>query len=620
MRLAIKPTPGQSEVMIYLAARESGTAGPIVWGRPRFEAKGKPTLLLRDYADFGTAYEVDLPSAFAATAKYLTAVAELAHAANASPDEVAGKHGLNAALLKQWVKVLAVVPQISTKEPSSVGAALTLLDVKTPPSHQNAISGWTQKGEELPVVLANSSEKTLEIPARVPGRTVAVHPTPKEFVAVVWKSPVAGKVSVAARVAHAHPACGNGVAWQLEHRRGNRPTLLGDGTLELGKEAQVPAKSITVEKGDLVVLAVDPRDANHICDMTEVGLTITEESDPKRVWDLNKDVAHEIQAGNPHADTHGNADTWSFARGPARTAANVAKTPTSIVAGNSTLGRWRVAAADPKRRAEAEQLAKDVEKVLAGSRPAEKDIDRTDYDRLVTQESPLFAGIDLTNVAKSAVKGAGFGVQKQRFAKPDGDSLIEPSDKVVEIRLPAALLVGREFVVDAKIDKTAGSRFLRVRVAETPPDAKTRWDGPLLATAEAPAYKQMLTDHDEFRRVFPLFLCFPEVVPSDEVVTIKMFHREDEPLERLLLTPEEIRQLDRVWAEQRLISRQPVAEYDYLPQFMGFTTQDTPKTFQQFFIDRKPKFKKDADDFLKEEDAAIPKQLDALLAFAEKAY
>ena len=53
---------------------------------------------------------------------------------------------------------------------------------------------------------------------------------------------------------------------------------------------------------------------------------------------------------------------------------------------------------------------------------------------------------------------------------------------------------------------------------------------------------------------------------------------------------------------------------------MGFTTQDTPKAFQQFFIDRKPLFKKHAEEFLKEEEAAIPSQLDALVAFAEKAY
>jgi hypothetical protein len=75
-----------------------------------------------------------------------------------------------------------------------------------------------------------------------------------------------------------------------------------------------------------------------------------------------------------------------------------------------------------------------------------------------------------------------------------------------------------------------------------------------------------------------------------------------------------------LWVEHRFISRQPAAEYDYLPQFMGFTTQDTPKEFQQFFIDRKPLFKTLADEFVRDEETAIPKHLDAALAFAEKAY
>lgn len=624
LRVPVKPAPAQSEVTIFLAARETGPAGPIVWHRPRFEGNGKPTLLLRDYADFGPAFEADIPSAFAKSAQYLSAVAELAHATNGSPDAVATKHGLDAAFLKQWVKLLNIVPQ--KLPPQSVpvvpvGAALTLLDNKTPPSNGDAIRGWTMKGSQLPVVLANSSDQTLQIPGRVSAHTVAVHPTPQEFVAVVWKSPVTGNVTITSRVAHAHPTCGNGVAWQLEHRNGAKATLLGESALDLGKEAKLPAKSLKIEKGDLLVLTVDPRDADHSCDMTEVELTITEEADAKRVWDLGKDVSWEIQAGNPHADKHGQADTWSFARGPARKSTGpVTKTPDSVVPGNSTLGQWRSVAADPARRAEAEKIAKDVERVLVGPRPAnEKDPDRPLYDRLVTFESPLLVGVDLSKIAKRSTKGA-FAFPKERYASPGFDGVIESSDKVVEIRLPASLFVGREFVVDAKFDNPKASRFLSVRAATTAPDANTSWNGPVLAVADHPVYKQMLAGHEEFRRMFPLFVCFPTVVPTDEVVTLKMFHREDEPLLRLFATEQQARELDRLWAEQKMISRQPVAEFDYLPQFMGFTTQDTPKSFQQFFIDRKPKFKQDAEDFLKWEESVIQKQLDALLAFAERAF
>ena len=230
------------------------------------------------------------------------------------------------------------------------------------------------------------------------------------------------------------------------------------------------------------------------------------------------------------------------------------------------------------------------------------------------------AGVDLTRIAKRHANSAAFGLPKERFATPDGDSLIATSDQGVDIRLPAALFVGREFVVDARLHDAVVEGLIRVRAALTPPDATTRWDGPVLASPDGADYQQLVAGRAEFRKVFPLFLCFPQVVPTDEVVTLKMFHREDEPLVRLFLTDLQARLLDRLWGEQRFVSRQPVAEYDYLPQFMGYTTQDTPKAFQDFFIDRRPLFKKHADDFLKAEQASEPKQLDALLAFAEKAY
>jgi len=628
IRLGIKPVAGQSEVVVHLAARETVSPGSIIWDRPRFEAKGKAPLLLRDYATFAPAFEVEYASAFANSARYLTAVWELANDPKANLDAVAKKYELNGTFLQQWIKVMAIPPHQKSNSTSTaptisrIAAPLTLLDNKLPPNAQHpSINGWTKNGAELPVVLANASDKTVRIPGRISEWAVAVHPTPDEFVAIVWKSPIEGSVNVASRVTHSHPDCGNGVAWWLEHRSGNNAQLIGEGVLDLGQDSKPAGKSIKVAKGDLLVLAVDPRDANHFCDMTEVGLTISEEGTQKRIWDLGKDVSTNVQASNPHPDKQGNADTWSFSRGPAKKAGAPSKpTAPDIIPANSLLGRWRTAASTPDQQADAIKLAKQVALLLSGSRPAnDKDADRILYDRLVTVEGPLFAGVDMTKIAKIQTKTL-FGLPKERFTKPEGDSLKAPSNEVIEIRLPAALFVGHEFVVDAKVEGEIGQRFVRARAAATAPDSNTRWDSPVLAANDGPANKQFLAGHDAFRNAFPLFVCFPQVVPTDEVVTIKMFHREDEPLERLLLTDGQARELNQLWKEQRFISRQPVMEYDYLPQFMGFTTQDTPKPFQQFYVDRKPLFKKHADEFLQEEELAIPKQLDALIAFAEKAY
>jgi mono/diheme cytochrome c family protein len=617
LRLAVKPVPGRSEVTLYLSAQETGSGGPVVWTRPRFEAAGKPTLLLSEYEKFGARFELDYPSVFANSAKYLTAAVELANDRKLTPEGVAKAHGLDAVFLKRWSEVLAVAPFVQDAE--SVGrivpaGELTLLEEKTPKNDARpAINGWRKKGTDLPVLVTNSSDKAEQIPGRIPAKGVGVHPMPKEFVAVVWTAPATCSVKVNAKIVHAHPACGNGVAWWLEHRRGNRAAVFGEGAVDLGGEATAPTRTLKVEAGDLIILAVDAKDENHVCDMTAIEFSLTQTENPSWTWDLATDIATSVLDGNPHDDNHGHKAVWSFVRGPSRP---LGKSVSNVIPPQSVLGKWRDAASDPKRKEEAAKLAEQVQTLLSGQRPAqEKSPDRVLYENLVSVESKLFVDVDLTKLGKRSATT--FGLPKDKFT---GANLTSTGNAVTEIRLPAALFAGYEFRVDAALDGAAADRLVRVRVAEITPTPATQGEGALLGSNAGAAYKRLVAGHVEFRAVFPLYTCFPQIVPTDEVVCLKMFHREDEPLVRLFLSDEELRKLDRLWLEHRFISRAPVAEFDYLPQFMGFTTQDTPKEFQQFFIDRKPLFKKQADEFLADEESARPAQFDALLAFAEKAY
>jgi hypothetical protein len=617
IRLAVKPAPGQNEVVLYLATRELAEAGKdakVVWQRPRFESAGKPPLLLKDYPQFGIAYEVDHAAIFADAAKYLSAAAQLAHDKKLSVEKIAQQDKLDPELLKRWVGVLALRPA-DAKGPAMVAAApLELLDQKTPKNdNQPWINGWRRAGVDLPVVVSNSSDMVRMIPGTLPGHKVAVHPTPKEHVAIAWKSPIAGKVTLTARIKHAHPACGNGVAWWLEHRRGDKGAILSEGVLDLGSEAKIAGKTITIELGDRILLAVDPRNNEHSCDLTEVNLTVTEAAKPGRVWDLSADVADSIQAGNPHADKHGNQDTWSFVRGPAKPAT---KTPSNMIPPTSVLGQWREAAAE--KREGADKIAVQVQKLLTGSRPAkEKDPDRVLFDSLVAVDGPLLNGLDLTRFAKTPAKGLTYGLPKERF---DNANIVAVANATIEVRLPAALLRSREFVVEGKLEGPPGDRVVLFDVTTAP--AAVRWNGkgPMVASPGSASYKQTLAGFDEFRRTFPWYICFPIVVPTDEVVSLKMFHREDEPLERLFLNAEAKRRIDHLWAEHRFISQQPVAENDYLPQFIGYVTQDQPKQLLDYFESQRPVFKKRADEFVKDALAAEPKHLAALTEFASRAY
>ena len=635
LKLALEPRPGQNEVVLYLVARDTFPAGKgrhAVWHRPRFEGPGKAPLLLRDYRRFGPAYEVDCTTVFARSSKYLAAVAESAHNPKRSVEALARKHALDAAFLKRWIDVLALKPLSRAADTEKLGrsvpvVALDLLDEKVPRNDSRpAINGWRRKGAELPLVLTNSSEKTELVPGQVPPHRVTVHPTPREFVAATWKSPMAGRVRVVTRVAHAHPACGNGVAWWLEHRRANRATVLAEGVFDRGGLASTPDRALEVEKGDLLVLAVDARNGDHGCDLTQIALTVEESARPGRTWDLAGDVADTVLAGNPHADRYGNREVWSFVKGPS---GPLGKATDLVIPSGSILDHWREAAADPTRQSDAVKLAQRAQALLTGAAPpSQKGPNRALYGNLVAVESKLFEGLDLSRLGKPRSGAARFGLATERFGKhPAGKpveeaSLVVAADTVTEVRLPAALFRDRAFVVEGKLDEAVGDRVVQFQVLTAPPGPGTRWDGksPVVASATGATFKRLLRGCADFRRCFPAFISFNRIVPNDEVVCLKMYHREDEPLARLFLDDDQKRQLDRLWAEHRFISQQPVAENKYLPLFIGFVTQDQPKELLAYFEGQRETFRKRAEEFARDVEAAIPKQMEALLDFASRAY
>ncbi len=639
LRLAVKPLPGQSETVLFLSARELNPVDPdsakgepaIIWQKPRLEAAGKQPLLLRDYAEFGRSYEIDYGFVFSKTSQYLAAAVEIANHRAPSVEALAKRQGLDPAMLQRWAEVLAVEPL--DRKQSSEGAGrvvpavpLGLLEEKVAKDNgRPAISGWRQKGSDLPILLSNNSSTLMYIPGKAPPHGVAVHPTPTEFVAVAWKSPMDGSVRIRATVTHAHPACGNGVAWWLEHRHGQRATMFAEGALELGGEAKYPEKPRNVHKGDLILLAIDAKNGDHSCDLTDIALTITQADSPGKVWDLASDVADNVLDGNPHADKFGNLQTWSFVKGSTRPV--IAASATAIPP-ESLLGRWSVAASTLGHQSDGDQLALQTQTLLSGPRPAdEKDPNRILYDRLVSADSPLFQGVDLSLWAKPWPGAVACGLAKDRFGRQgstaaDDASLAAAANSVTEVRLPAALLRDYEFVVEGKLADEAGDRVVLFNVQTTRPAADPLWDGksPVVTSPGGKAFQDLTRGFTEFRNCFPLYLSFPQVIPNDEEVSLKMFHREDGPLARLLLDDTEARRLDHLWAEQRFIGQQPIAEKNYLPTFIGFVTQDQSKEMLAYFEGLRPVFRARADAFEQEERAAVPKQLQALLDFASHAF
>ncbi|MCW3094775.1 MAG: hypothetical protein JWL77_393 [Chthonomonadaceae bacterium] len=634
VRLTIKPLPGQNDVVLRLATRDliGANGGQVVWQNPRLVAPGKPTLSLRDYPQFGRAFEIDYSALFADSARYLDATVEAVNSPDPTgeAEKIAAKRGLDGALLNRWIDLLAVEPYAkdAVREVSGrpvPAAALELLS--DPIAHDGAhpaINGWRKHGSDLPALVTNSSDRREQIPGNAAPHGVMVHPSPSEFVAVAWNSPVTGTVRVSAKIVHAHPACGNGIAWWLERRQGERASMFDEGRLELGGTASPPERTLRVRKGDTILLAIDAKDGDHSCDLTQIALKIALVGSPDQTWDLASDIADTVTTANPHPDRRGNAGVWNFVKGPTRPV-NAAGSAAPTFASSSLMGRWREAAADPARRAEAFLLAAQVQRLLSGPRPSmESDPNRAVFDRLVSAVSPLLQGVDLARLPKPKPGTESLGLPISRFGGSGAgpSDLIAPANSTTEIRLPAALVAGREFVTDVRLLSPPNDHAVQVQATAEPDASQTHWDSksPLVAAPDSPAFKQILEGCDRFRSVFPLFTCFPAVIPNDEVVSLKMFHREDEPLQRLFLDPTQTRTLDRLWHEHLFISRQPVAEQKYLPLFIGFVTQDQPKEMVAFFESIRPVFDQRAAEFQKQEAAAVPKQLEALSDFTARAY
>ncbi len=621
IRVPVKVQPGQSDVTLHLSAAEfvNGPApAEIVWQNARFESAGAEPLFLKDYAAYGPRFEFDFASVFSKTDHYLAAALEAAKNPKTNIDELARRHSLHAGVLKRWIDFLALdLDGRKASEGKPVPFVdLTLLDTKAERiDGRPGLSGWHGRTAGLPVVMSNATDAELLIPGRASAHSVVVHPMPKECVGVVWTSPIDGEIQWSARIEHAHPNCGNGIAWWVEHRSGKRAFQLDEGKLDLGKSHQTAARTKTIAKGEQMILVVDARDANHFCDLTQIALKITETKKPERVWDLTADVANSLLDGNPHADQHGNKTVWSFVKGPTRAVAG-RELP---IPEQSALGQWKTAAGDAKKHSELPKLASAVKDLLSGARPAaEKDPNRILFDSLVTVDGPLLKAIDATELAvKSSTKP--FGLPADRFDSEG--KLIVASDKSLAIRLPAALFVGREFVVVGSLQQETTARVARLSVSDHANTA-SRWDGqsPLVATPDRAGTNQLKKGWGAFSTVFPLYLCYPQVIPTDEVVSLKMFHREDEPLIRLFLSDEEQQTLDKLWSVHLFVSRQAILENAYLPQFIGFVTQDQPKSMVSFYEGQRPAFQERADAATKREKEAQPSHRNAVLAFAERAY
>lgn len=239
------------------------------------------------------------------------------------------------------------------------------------------------------------------------------------------------------------------------------------------------------------------------------------------------------------------------------------------------------------------------------------------------------------------------GIEEQAFGKHpaggelDADSLCVHAPASLVFRLPASLAAGCELVTTAALDEHAGAEgSVQVRAeigkveaasglqlgAANITEANGTWsddnrriasESPILVVQESEARKRVEAQLEEFRQLFPAALCYTKIVPVDEVVTLVLFHREDEHLQRLMLDDEQTAHLNRLWDELHYVSQDALKQVDVLEQLLEYASQDADPTV---FLPLKEPTAARAAAFRELLLKSEPRHLDAAVDFAARAY
>ncbi|MCH7725710.1 MAG: DUF1592 domain-containing protein [Planctomycetes bacterium] len=606
IRWKLPVAPNGKDVVFYLTTNDAGDgneADYVVWKNFRLEGGGRPPLPLRDVAGLQQRIDQQRRKMLGHTANYLAAAAAID--AKSDVAKVAAAHDTDAEMLKVWLDYLAIGQSSAVKVEGHFTKKVKFT--------LKAITGWGANAKpNLPSVVANSSDRDVRIPGLAKAHSVVVHPTPTLFAAVGWQSPIDGIVRVQATVIDAHHACGNGVEWLLQHRTAGKTGTLWKGDYDVRGSAKMTPTIVAVRKGELLSLIIGARKGNHVCDLTSISLVISETGAEKRVWDLAKDVSADIVAANPHTDRHGNKNTWHFYKGE-MAKVHQGGSPIVAVPPGSVLAHW-LAEKDVAKRV---GLARRVQALATG--PAIEEANSPDA-LLQHQLRTLPVPVDLASLLKDLKPGERFGRHPLGHAVDSAD-LVVRAPNVVEFRIPAELARDRELIGTVEMEAKHGHNgTAQVQVLTLRPDAlSVSPNVPILVREGSPARERIEGPISRFCNLFPPALCYARIVPVDEVVTLTLFHREDNHLKRLMLDDRQAAELDRMWDELFYVSQEPLQLVVAFEQISEFATQDRPDLVKAFAPMRKP-INDRADLFRQRLVKTEPAHVQAVLEFADRAW
>ncbi|MFM7131713.1 MAG: DUF1592 domain-containing protein, partial [bacterium] len=287
---------------------------------------------------------------------------------------------------------------------------------------------------------------------------------------------------------------------------------------------------------------------------------------------------------------------WAFAVEPV---AGTQINEMAVIPRGSKLDHWLAETSSDHRR----RIASEIQLILNGSqKSAANSPDAELLRRMNSLQGPIFSAIDFSRIAA--------GNKPNRLELKSGEK--------ITIAIPAEIAEGRTFVADVRPGPDfPSSSAIQPRISQNGNISATfAFDQPLVIGSDQ-AKPQWIKAFDDFRSLFPGALCYPQIVPVDEVVTLALFHREDENLARLMLNENEIAYLNRLWDELWFVSQEPLKVEVGYKQFMEYVTQDGDV---RIFEPLRQPIRERAAKFRGELNAAEPLQYQSVLKRIDKAW
>lgn len=525
---------------------------------------------------------------------------------------------------RSW-SVADVIPDLLKGNPRTDkhGASWSFLETTSAPvfltEQRNSIAERTElKSWSLgtePSIFVNTGTEPLQVWTKLPARSVFVHPGPKRPVTVAWTSPIDAEVAVAGRVADAHPSGSDGVAFELSHLAapelgqalavvGERPAILPSEGLPKDMLGWVREKWRTTTTDpapilDAITAMQDKLFASRYLkykhSVLAVGNGFPAWEDTmrvvatERVQSAAREPVFRLVARQVAPAVPGTFVVWDKLRleggdAPALVLAEHAELRSAIEAacglrfGRHPKGRpvpptALVTEAGSEVRLDLKKLPEPLMKLLA-------------LPRLLRADVSLEVGSPQTAT-----------VQALLLAEPDFRDAKDPNRLNPQRTNPTAFRSGDPLVVDEPELRVAQIVHPHVAAERARPAA-------------------------EFRALFPPSVLFEPIIPRDAQGSLFMFHREDEPLRRLMLNDAGREELERLWSELHFLREDAHAHALMYAELLKFYANPNGAPRMDFFFNPVigERVKREEAALLAQQVAAEPKHLDALLAFAARAW